>query len=70
MDLPEAEEHLAAFRQRYPDREVIAVSAKEQQGIEELKRALERWLAAEEQPEPALSSSVFYAEAVGPRADE
>ncbi len=70
MDLPEAEEHLAAFRQRYPDREVIAVSAKEQQGIEELKRALERWLAAEEQPEPALSSSVFYAEAVEPRADE
>jgi GTP-binding protein len=70
MDLPEAVEHLGAFRQRYPDREVIAVSAKEQQGIEELKCALERWLAAEEQPEPALSSSVFYAEAVGPRADE
>jgi GTP-binding protein len=44
MDLPEATENLAAFRKRYPDREVIAVSAKEKKGIEDLKVALDRWL--------------------------
>ncbi len=44
MDLPEAEENLAAFRQRYPDREVIPVSAKEKAGIDQLKRALDHWL--------------------------
>ena len=44
MDLPEAEENLAAFRQRFPDREVIPLSAKEQKGIASLKDALDRWL--------------------------
>jgi GTPase Era involved in 16S rRNA processing len=44
MDLPEAEQNLADFRQRFPDKEVMAVSAKEQEGIANLKRALDRWL--------------------------
>ena len=44
MDLPEAEENLAHFRQRFSDKEVIPVSAKEQEGIDSLKSALDRWL--------------------------
>jgi GTPase len=44
MDLPEAEQNLADFRQRFPDKEVMPVSAKEQEGIDNLKRALDRWL--------------------------
>jgi GTP-binding protein len=48
MDLPEAEENLAAFRQRFPEREVVAVSAKDNQGIEALKRALDGWLGESE----------------------
>lgn len=44
MDLPEADENLAAFRRRFPDREVVPVSAKEKDGIENLKSALDRWL--------------------------
>ncbi|HXA08643.1 MAG TPA: GTPase ObgE [Chthoniobacterales bacterium] len=57
MDLPEAAENLAAFRERFPEREVIPVSAKENEGIENLKRALDRWLN-----EPEL-------ELPGPRAE-
>jgi GTPase len=45
MDLPEAEENLRAFRSRFPEREVVPVSAKERQGIETLKTKLEAWLA-------------------------
>jgi Predicted GTPase len=41
MDLPEAAENLTALRRRYPDREVVPVSAKEQEGIEDLKHALD-----------------------------
>jgi GTP-binding protein len=45
MDLPEAEENLRAFRECFPGREVVPVSAKERQGIEILKKNLEGWLA-------------------------
>ena len=41
MDLPEAAENLTALRRRYPDREVVPVSAKELEGIEDLKHALD-----------------------------
>ena len=41
MDLPEAAENLTALRRRYPNREVVPVSAKEQEGIEDLKHALD-----------------------------
>ena len=44
MDLPGAEENLVALQRRFPDREVISLSAKEQKGIVSLKRALDRWL--------------------------
>ncbi len=70
MDLPEAAEHLAAFRQRYPDREVIAVSAKERDGIDELKVALERWLTDESTPPAVGTKESFHAQAVGTTADE
>ena len=48
MDLPGAEEKLRAFRRRYPQREVVAISAKNGNGIEELKRALDQWLQEDE----------------------
>jgi GTP-binding protein len=44
MDMPGADENLAALRNRYPDREIVPISAKKEQGIEELKLALDRWL--------------------------
>lgn len=48
MDLPEAENNLAAFRRRYPGREVLPVSAKEGRGIEDFMRALDEWLRADD----------------------
>jgi GTP-binding protein len=44
MDLPAAEQNLQTFRARFPEREVVAVSAKGNEGIVELRRSLERWL--------------------------
>jgi GTP-binding protein len=44
MDMPGASEHLEAFRSRFPEREVVAVSAIDNQGIAELRAALDRWL--------------------------
>lgn len=44
MDLPDAEENLAALRKRFPAVPVVAISAAEGEGIEELKLELERWL--------------------------
>ena len=38
---PKRRENLAALRRRYPDREVVPVSAKEQEGIDDLKHALD-----------------------------
>jgi GTP-binding protein len=40
MDLPEAEANLKAFRRRFRKREVIPISASENQGIEALKERL------------------------------
>ena len=48
MDLPGAEDNLRAFQQRYPELEVIAISAKSGSGIKELKRAIEDWLQKDE----------------------
>ncbi|CAN5535579.1 GTPase ObgE [soil metagenome] len=44
MDLPEAAENLDAMRRRFPDRQILPVSAKEKEGIAELKNALVRRL--------------------------
>ncbi|HEY1582185.1 MAG TPA: GTPase ObgE [Chthoniobacterales bacterium] len=55
MDLAGADENLAHFEQRFPDREVMPVSAKEQKGIDKFKRALEDWLE-ESMPEGMLAA--------------
>jgi GTP-binding protein len=44
MDLPEASENLRALQQRFPDLEVLAISAAQSEGLAELRAALERWL--------------------------
>ncbi len=64
MDLPEAAEHLAAMRQRFPEREIVPVSAKEKEGIEELKEALDRRLREPDMGQVNSPDST-YAEAVG-----
>jgi GTP-binding protein len=58
MDLPEATDHLRALRRRYPDRAVVPVSAKEQEGVEDLKDALDIRLHQPDMDKisPALSS--------------
>ncbi len=63
MDLPAAEENLAAFERRYPGREVAPVSAKEKKGIEDLKEALDRWLR-ESEPAAGEAVSSSYAKAI------
>ncbi len=64
MDLPEAPENLAAFHQRFPEREVVPVSARAGEGIAELKQSLDRWLRQTnlDKPNPQVSS---HAGAVG-----
>lgn len=57
MDLPAAEENLAALERRYPGREVMPVSAKEKKGIEDLKEALDRWLHETELDEGEVAIS-------------
>ncbi len=47
MDLPEANENLRALQQRFPDLEVVAISASQSEGLAELKTRLERWLFSE-----------------------
>jgi GTP-binding protein len=67
MDLPGAEENLVAFRQRFPEREVLPVSAKAREGIDGLKCALERSLNEKRLDKPTES---FYARAVESIAHE
>ncbi len=45
MDLPGADENLQALRQRFPNIEVVPVSAGDGVGIGEFKKRLEQWLA-------------------------
>jgi len=44
MDLPQAEENLRDFQERFPQRLIIPISAKERRGITELKRFLGEWI--------------------------
>jgi GTP-binding protein len=67
MDLPGADENLAAFRLRFPEREVLPVSAKAREGIDELKRALARWLGEKSLDKETES---FYAKAMESVAHE
>jgi GTP-binding protein len=44
MDLPGAQENLRVLQQRFPDLEVVAISAEQSDGLAELRTRLERWL--------------------------
>ena len=44
MDLPGAAENLRALEQRFPDLEIVALSADRSEGIVELRARLEQWL--------------------------
>jgi len=48
MDLPGAEENLAALQKRFPGVEAVAISAANSEGLAELKDRLKDWLFAEE----------------------
>ncbi|WP_019120137.1 GTPase ObgE [Brevibacillus massiliensis] len=45
MDLPDAEKHLARFREKVPDARIYAISAATRQGVNELMRAAANLLA-------------------------
>jgi GTPase len=64
MDLPEAAENLRALKQRFPDREIVAISADRSDGITELRERLGQWLhnTAEQSPGKIAAEA---AEAVG-----
>ena len=59
MDLPEAAENLRALEQRFPDLEIVAISAERSDGIAELRARLDRWLyqKAEESPNNELAGA-------------
>jgi len=59
MDLPEAAENLRALEQRFPDLEIVAISADRSEGIVELRARLERWLyhKAEESPNKKVAAA-------------
>src|SRR6476620_3399928 len=44
MDLPEAEENLRALRERFPNVEIVPISAAKSEGLSELKKHLKEWL--------------------------
>ena len=52
MDIPDAGDNLKALQQRFPDRKIVPISAKENEGIEALKGSFEQLLL---QPENEAS---------------
>ena len=60
MDLPGAAENLRALEQRFPDLEIVAISADRSEGLAELRAQLERWLQhkAEESPNKKAARAV------------
>src|SRR4051812_2966690 len=56
MDLPEAEENLAALRARFPNLEVVGISAAQSERIDELRGRLKEWLFAGNQEPPETLS--------------
>jgi GTPase len=56
MDLPDAVENLRAFEQRFPNLEIVAISADRSDGIAELRTRLESWLS--DTPEESRSEKV------------
>jgi GTP-binding protein len=63
MDLPEAAENLRALEQRFPDLEIVAISADRADGMAELRTRLALWLA-DTTDESASEKSAHSAEAV------
>ena len=53
MDLPQAEDNLGRFRERFPELTVISVSAKQGRGISQVKSLLGEWIPVQ----PGLASS-------------
>ena len=53
MDLPEAGENLRALEQRFPEREIVAISAERDEGIAELRGRLARWLSDKTEESPS-----------------
>jgi GTP-binding protein len=56
MDLPDAAENLRVFEQRFPNLEIVAISADRSDGIAELRTRLESWLS--DTPEESHSEKV------------
>ena len=56
MDLPGAEENLTALRARFPNLEIVGLSAAQSEGIDELKGRLKEWLFIGNQQPPATLS--------------
>jgi GTP-binding protein len=44
MDLPNAQENLSPLREKFPKIDIVPISAAKGEGIEELKKKLEKWL--------------------------
>ncbi len=59
MDLPESAEHLAALQARFPKVEMVGVSAREGEGIAQLKEKLATWLNSPTNRESAMQSAVL-----------
>ncbi|PYJ11605.1 MAG: GTPase ObgE, partial [Verrucomicrobia bacterium] len=45
MDLPDASENLRALEDRFPEREIVPISANRSDGLDELRSRLARWLS-------------------------
>ncbi|PYJ08500.1 MAG: GTPase ObgE [Verrucomicrobia bacterium] len=45
MDLPDAHENLRALEERFPEREIVPISANRSEGLDELRSRLARWLS-------------------------
>jgi GTP-binding protein len=53
MDLPGAADNLKELAQRFPDREIVAISAERADGITELRDQLAHWLADKTEESPS-----------------
>lgn len=60
IDLPGADENLEALQRRFPDVQVVPISAAKSRGLDDLKEHLERWLFSERpnDAEPAQTEPV------------
>jgi GTP-binding protein len=61
MDLPGADENLEALRQRFPNNDIVAISAAQSDGIAALQDHLKRWLF-QDQPAAIEESEIKTAE--------